>query len=347
MLRKRNAWVKKQLPGGTMPWIRAHLYLPILALIAAFVHATIVPFRLEMTSGKALLVVGILVSIAGVARHHLIGVQKTALNVNVAISKLSTGQPRAFRRLVADFTDTDRPVAEIDAEMAAFPPDLQAKWAEIKELRTKVDKHFPRSGGQRLNVRSYKVWRALHPPLTILLFALLAFHMWDVLGGNTKFFQDDKAKFVAASTCADCHSREYNEWAQSAMTHAQTSTITEAQLPVTLAKNRELADDAQKNNDGDSACEQPGREPDRGQPERPVRADCQGVHDLPRAGRRAVRAQSRRVVTVRQPEQRGREGRTVSRCREEAAPCSPTGWAARRVMARRNRRPRWRPPPAT
>ena len=33
VLRKRNAWVKKKLPGGTMPWIRSHLYLPILALV--------------------------------------------------------------------------------------------------------------------------------------------------------------------------------------------------------------------------------------------------------------------------------------------------------------------------
>jgi hypothetical protein len=250
VLRKRNAWVKKRLPGGTMPWIRSHLYLPILALVAGFVHATIVPFRLHLSSGKVLLVLGVLVSIAGVARHHLIGVQKAALNVNVAISKLSTGQPREFRRLVADFTDTARPVSEIDAEMARFPPDLQERWGKIKAARVEVDKHFPRTGGQRLNVRSYKVWRALHPPLTILLFAVLAFHVWDVLGGTTKFFRDDKEKFVAASSCAGCHSREYEEWAASAMTHAQTSTITVAQLPVTLAENRQLVDDAIRDNDG-------------------------------------------------------------------------------------------------
>jgi hypothetical protein len=250
VLRKRNAWVKKRLPGGTMPWIRSHLYLPILALVAAFVHATVVPFRLHLSSGKVLLVLGVLVSIAGVARHHLIGVQKAALNVNVAISKLSTGQPRDFRRLVADFTDTGRPVEEIDADMAKFPPDLQERWKKIKDLRAEVDRHFPRSGGQRLNVRSYKVWRALHPPLTILLFAVLAFHVWDVLGGTTKFFHDQKDQFVAASSCAGCHSRTYEEWAASAMTHAQTSTITVAQLPVTLAKNRELVDDAARDNGG-------------------------------------------------------------------------------------------------
>jgi hypothetical protein len=52
VLRKRNAWVKAKLPGGTMPWIRSHLYLPITALVAAFVHATVVPFRANLSSGK-------------------------------------------------------------------------------------------------------------------------------------------------------------------------------------------------------------------------------------------------------------------------------------------------------
>lgn len=242
VLRKRNAWVKSKLPGGTMAWIRSHLYLPVLALVAAYVHATVVPFRAHLSSGKVLLVLGVLVSIAGVCRHHLIGVQKAALNVNVAISKISTGQPRAFRRLVADFTDTARPVQEIDAEMAQFPPEQQERWAKIKALRAEVDKHFPRTGGQTTQIRSYKLWRALHPPLTIILFVVLGYHMWDVLGGPTPFDGDEKEQFVSSSSCAGCHSKTYEEWGISAMAHAQDSTITVAQLPVTLARNRLLAD---------------------------------------------------------------------------------------------------------
>ncbi|MEY2453384.1 MAG: hypothetical protein QOD92_2958 [Acidimicrobiaceae bacterium] len=242
VLRKRNTWVKAKLPGGTMAWVRSHLYLPVLALVAAYVHASIVPFRAHLSSGKLLLVLGVLVSIAGMARHHLIGVQKAALNVNVAISKLTSGQPRNFRRLVADFTDTARPIGEIDAEMAQFPPDLQERWAKIKALRVEVDKHFPRTGGQTTHVRSYKLWRALHPPLTIILFVVLGYHMWDVLGGTNPFNSDKGQEFVAASSCAGCHSKEYAEWGTTAMAHAQTSTITVAQLPVTLARNRLLAD---------------------------------------------------------------------------------------------------------
>src|SRR3954451_20416545 len=156
VLRKRNAWVKSKLPGGTMAWIRSHLYLPVIALVAAYVHASVVPFRAHLSSGKVLLVLGILVSIAGMCRHHLIGVQKAALNVNVAISKISSGQPRNFRRLVADYTDTPRPVGEIEAEMAQFPADLQERWGKIKALRQDVDKHFPRTGGQTTQIRRQK-----------------------------------------------------------------------------------------------------------------------------------------------------------------------------------------------
>ena len=117
VLRKRVKPIKDRLPGGTMTWIRSHLYLPIAALVAAWVHASVVPFRSVLSSGKVLVVLGILVSVAGMARHHLIGIQKAAINVNVAVSKLTTGQPRGFRRLVAAYTDHEMTRQEVDAAM--------------------------------------------------------------------------------------------------------------------------------------------------------------------------------------------------------------------------------------
>ena len=74
--RKRIGVVKKVMPGGTMAWIRAHLYLPVFAMVAAFVHASSAPFRDQLTSGKITLVLSVLVVASGWARHHLIGVQK-------------------------------------------------------------------------------------------------------------------------------------------------------------------------------------------------------------------------------------------------------------------------------
>src|SRR5215212_7986632 len=45
VLRKRVAFLKKHIPGGTMPWIRAHLYVPIMAVAAGLVHAGATPYR--------------------------------------------------------------------------------------------------------------------------------------------------------------------------------------------------------------------------------------------------------------------------------------------------------------
>jgi hypothetical protein len=242
VVRKRVKPVKDRLPGGTMTWIRSHLYLPVLALVLAVGHAAAVPFRGHLSSGKVLLALGVLVSVAGLARHHLIGIQKAALNVNVAIGKLTTGQPRAFRRLVADYTDHRRSREEIDAAVAAMEPSVQATWKKITDLATSVERHFPHDGGQRWHIRQYKLWRALHPPLTIALFVVLAFHVWDVFGGTRAVGGDEEA-FATAGECAGCHSDTFQEWAGSTMAHAQTSSINEAQLPVTLAENLRIVDE--------------------------------------------------------------------------------------------------------
>ncbi|HEX2064112.1 MAG TPA: multiheme c-type cytochrome, partial [Acidimicrobiales bacterium] len=241
MARKRVAFLKRKLPGSSMGWIRSHLYLPILAVAAAFVHATVAPFRSGLSSGKVTFVVGVLVCIAGVSRHHMIGVQKEVLNLNLAITKRTQGQPRAFRNLVTDLTENRRPVSELDADAANMGESQQALWQEIRGLFERIEEHFPRAGGQRPHVRHYKLWKAVHAPLTAVLFVLLAYHVWDVLGGNQAFFGDEKTAFASSSECADCHTEIFQEWSTSSMAHAQTSTITEGQLPVTLSENRKLA----------------------------------------------------------------------------------------------------------
>ena len=238
--RKRIKFLKAHLPGGTMAWIRSHMYLPVFAIAAAFVHATAAPFRNGLSSGKVLLTVAVLVVISGTYRHKMIGLQKEALNVDVEISKLSIGQPKAFRLLVAEFTDGKKPLAELEADVAKMAQPQQVLWREVKRLSSKVEKNFPRSGGQRARVLQYKMWKALHPPLTVGLFVILAFHVGDTLGAKNRVFHDDKVSFASTQQCAGCHSRIVDEFSTSAMAHAQTSSIMKAQLPVTLAKNEDL-----------------------------------------------------------------------------------------------------------
>lgn len=241
--RKRIGVVKKAMPGGTMAWIRAHLYLPVFAMVAAFVHASSAPFRAQLTSGKITLVLAVLVVASGWARHHMIGVQKEALNVDVAIAKIAARQERPFRTLVTDFLENRRPMGEIEQQVAAMGDDDRRAWEEIRRLSSGVEKHFPRTGGQTALVRQYKMWKALHPPLTIALFVLLAYHVFDVFGGGQAVLGDEKTAFASAQQCADCHSAIFDEWSSSSMAHAQSSSIMEAQLPVTIQKNLDLAEE--------------------------------------------------------------------------------------------------------
>jgi len=241
--RKRTRIGKKVMPGGTMTWIRSHMYLPILALVAAIVHASMVPFLTHLTSGVILIVLGVLVSIGGLARHHMIGLKKEALNVNIAINKMAQGQSRHFRELVNDFVENRRPLPEIEAEVAKLDTGEQIIWHEIRRMSDEVAKNFPRTGGQSSKVLQFQSWRALHPIITILFFGVLAWHVWDVLGGTQAAFGSDKTAFVASNSCADCHDDIVQDWKLSSMADAQTGTIMEAQLPVTLGENEQLANE--------------------------------------------------------------------------------------------------------
>jgi hypothetical protein len=242
--RKRIPVLKKKLPGDSLAWIRAHLYMPILALVAAWVHAGLAPFRADFSSGKVLLTIGFLVCLCGVARHHLIGVAKSAVNADAQISRLAAGKGRDFRQLVIDYKQVRRPLADIQADVAMLSgPDQQA-WSKVVDIQTKVDGDFPRGGGQSPKVRLLKLARAAHAPLTILLFGVMAFHIFDVLGATHAVFAGDaKNAAPTVSQCADCHTSIAKDFRQSSMAHSQTGTIMEAQLPVTLAHNEQLAQD--------------------------------------------------------------------------------------------------------
>jgi len=239
--RKRIPFLKKHLPGGSMSWVRAHLYLPVLAIVGAWIHASSAPFRDTLSSGKVLLGVAIVVSLAGVARHHLIGVSKAAINADAQISRIASEQSRAFRQLVIDYKQLRRPLNDIQADAAGLAPDGQAAWAKVLETQAKIEHDFPRGGGQSRNVRALKLLRAVHAPLTIVMFLALSFHVVDVLGTTDTVLASSKERISSVSNCAGCHSDITDEWKTSSLGHAQTGTIMEAQLPVTLAKNEELA----------------------------------------------------------------------------------------------------------
>ena len=243
VLRKRIPFLKKHLPGGSLTWVRAHLYLPILALVAAYVHATSAPFRGTLSSGKVLLGIGIVVSICGVARHHLIGVSKAAVNADAQISKhrlaaLAPVPPTGHRLQAAAPAARRHP----GRRRSSCRPTSRPRGRRCVETQAKIDHDFPRGGGQSRNVRGLQAAARDPRPADGRAVRRPGFHVVDVLGITDTVTASDKERIASVSDCNGCHSEIVDDWKQSAMAHAQTGTIMEAQLPVTLAKNEELAD---------------------------------------------------------------------------------------------------------
>jgi hypothetical protein len=259
--RKRIPWLKQRLPGGTLTWVRAHLYLPILALVAGWMHASSAPFRATLSSGKVLLALGVIISAAGVARHHLIGITKAAVNADAQISKIAASQPRQFRQLVIDYKQLRRPLVDIMADASRLPADQQAAWAKVVETQTKIEHDFPRGGRQSRNIRMQKLLRAVHAPLTVALFLTLSFHVVDVLGVTDEVLASDKENIASVDDCAGCHSEIVDDWGRSSMSHAQSAAA------------------------GHARQERRAGAATRSGAARVVRRRCAGVRQLPRARR--------------------------------------------------------------
>lgn len=238
---RKTRVVKTVLPMGFVTWVRLHLYVPILAVGVAFVHATVVPFRGELTSGKILLGLGVLIVASGLIREQIDNFKRGGLKINVKIAELVADEPREFRTLVGDFIYNRRPLEEIRDRVEDLDRKQRELWREVEALEAQAERYLPREGGITTRLLHFRTWRRLHVPLTIALFAVLAWHVFDVLGGYQAVFGSEETKFASAGTCADCHSDIHDEWARSAMAHAQTSTIMEAQLPVTIGENERLA----------------------------------------------------------------------------------------------------------
>src|SRR5581483_8251848 len=240
-LRKRRAAVRKRLPGGAPAWMRFHLYLPPMALAVAFVHASLSPYLAALSVGKVLLACGVFLVVAGWFRHYAIRVQREALLLNVKISQLAAGRSRSLRTLVQDLQLDRRPPIELDVAAASLDVEDPPTWAEVRTLSDRIDRTFPRSGGQRSSIRVAKVFRVIHAPLAILFFVLLAVHVWDVMGGRRALLDRGTKSYPTAADCGSCHRDIFKEWVLSSMARAQSSDVLEAQLPVTLAMNRQVS----------------------------------------------------------------------------------------------------------
>jgi hypothetical protein len=260
MLRKR-AW-QEQMPWprwqGTMAmWLWAHVYLGLLALLAAVLHAGSGLISANLSTGKLLFLVFAGLVLSGLAWRLIYAAvpptaardirnyspadpQQQAEERLLQIEKIAAGKTAEFHALkeqmihnpgAAHSPLANHHVSRITHHASGnthYTPsaDELAALDEIQKLAASRQRALQRLHQQPLYHFILQGWRALHLPL-IVLFALgLVAHLVAVFDLPARLLPAQLGGFHPSTECSDCHQAIVEQWANSMHAHALTSPVT-------------------------------------------------------------------------------------------------------------------------
>jgi hypothetical protein len=253
-LRKRTRPLQEHLPGSMMTWLKSHIYLGFVALVAALGHAVTRPLTTNLTTGKLTFLVLLVLVLSGIAWRivYLVVPARVAREVGhlslsdtnerveeirVEMDKLAAGRGPAFHQAVADRLAGRRPPADLDREMASQDVGDQEAWRRIQELAGERQRLLATAARQRRFGRLLQGWKLVHLPLVAVLLGLIVVHILDVFGVGRTLFGGQGKDFPASAACGNCHTEIVEQWHRGVMSHAQTSPVMIAQTALALQKN--------------------------------------------------------------------------------------------------------------
>jgi hypothetical protein len=245
--------LQERVGGSMMTWFKSHIYLGVIALLAALAHAAVYPLTPQLTTGKVTAVILALLVLSGIAWRIVYGTvpdevakdvgnlslrdtNKHLTQLQLDLDRLSAGKSQPFHKAVRDLQDKRRTVVEVEKDIAALDVGEKHAWAEAKTLIAQMDVERVRGGKQYRFARFLQGWRALHWPLAAILLGFVVFHILDVFNAGAFLKSEPEQQFAASNDCAGCHASIVDEWKLSMHRNAQTSTITVAQSVFALQK---------------------------------------------------------------------------------------------------------------
>jgi hypothetical protein len=257
-LRKRA--LQEHLPIGrsTMAaWLGAHVYLGVLSLAAAVVHAGYGAVSFELSTGKLLLLVLALLVGSGIVWRVVYAVvppiaaqsvgnysERASLEraeaLLVEIHKLAAGRSERFHELER-WALSGVPAARLLAEQATLPPEEQAPFAELVTFAQSRARALERRRSQARYQRLLQGWRIAHVPLSLLFIVLVPVHVVLAYDVPARVFAlgaipGTAPGFTTADACESCHASIVAEWRQSMHAHAMTSPVMVAQTNQVLKR---------------------------------------------------------------------------------------------------------------
>jgi hypothetical protein len=250
-LRKRG--LQERMPVGSMAgWLWGHVYLGLLCVLLAFLHAGYGSSSLEPSLGKALLAVLVMLVVSGlvwrvvyallppkaateVGSYSRSASQTQAATLLVEIEKLAAGRSPALRQAVEWLLRAPASDAEIARAVQGAPPEEQAIVPELVRLIRARHQMLERARKQDRYRRLLQGGRLMHVPLSLLFLLLLPLHVLWALDLPAKLLPPGAVLgstlggFHPSSACSDCHERAVKEWRTSMHAHALSSPVMVAQ----------------------------------------------------------------------------------------------------------------------
>jgi hypothetical protein len=258
-LRKRA--MQERLPFGRatmMTWLWVHVAVGTLALIAAILHGGYGVVSANLSTGKILFVVFVLLALTGVAwriiyvtvppvaapkigNYSKAGSEKRAEDQLTEIEKIAAGGSEGLHRIKQWLLDApvDPRPEEVTQASASLSPDERVVVAELQVLSASRRRALRRFSLQAKYTRILQGFRLVHIPLTIVFVPLLVWHVVSALEIPARVVPVGAVPFGAFSgfhaskDCGGCHKTIYEQWTGSMHAHALKS-------PVTIQQNNQL-----------------------------------------------------------------------------------------------------------
>ncbi|HVR21082.1 MAG TPA: multiheme c-type cytochrome, partial [Polyangiaceae bacterium] len=238
-------------------WLWGHVYFGLLAVVAAGVHAGYGALSFQVSTGKLLFGVFLMLIGSGLlwrllyaavppgaardlGNYSQLASRARAEACLVEIEKIAAGRSPRFRELTSGvLTATPSPTALAQA-LSSLVPDDQASFSELATLAATRHDAIARERKQGRALRLLQGLRIIHVPVSLLFLLLIPLHVvfaFDLPATTLEsgaFGGSALGGFEPATACSSCHAAIYEEWRHSMHAHAMTS-------PVMIAQTNQVA----------------------------------------------------------------------------------------------------------
>jgi hypothetical protein len=244
-----SARKRRNVTGASlMTWLWMHVYLGLLAVLAAVLHAGVGLVSLSFSTGKILFFLFTIIAGSGIfwrltyafvppkaakatLNYSKEGALHRAEEQELEIEKITAGKSPELQRVKEQLLAREVPPHELAAMANTLPPDDRALVEEIVQLAASRRRALARVPLQAKFTRRLQWWRVLHVPLAFLFLFALFFHVLGAFDTHRKVLPVGAASegplsaFRSSEDCQFCHKSIYAQWKDSMHAHALNSPL--------------------------------------------------------------------------------------------------------------------------